>query len=531
MSKNDIPAHIKPYLSDKYYYDPSDARKVILFIENFLYFFNGQFAGKPFVLMRWQKELIEKVYGIKTVHTHLRRFKTVYCLIPRKNAKTTTMAAILLYELVCGEGMNQECYTAANSREQSSLILNIMKGLIHASPYLSKLLKIQKNQIHNPKTGSFIKTLSRDGKTVHGTNPAIFVYDEIAFAPDDTLYESLATGQGAQKEPLAILIGTASPNKSGWGYSLYEYAKKIEKDESINESFLPIIYAAEEDDDWKSQKVWEKANPSLGETITLDYLKQEFIKTKEFPSYVNSFKLFYLNMHVDSDDAWIDSNSWNKCADDSLSIDDFTGDSCWIGIDLSATNDLTAVVAVFEREGRFFVFPKPFVPVNSLETKERIHKVPYTQWADDGYLTATHGNQGMVVDYDAVAEHIDWLREHFDVQSIYIDPWASAAFINLLKNEHMDLLIMTRQGYGTMSKITTETEKLVIADKLVHPNNPVLNWNVMNVVLESDAAGNVKPSKKKSVNKIDCAVAMIMACGGAVADLCLEEGDAEVLFL
>jgi phage terminase large subunit-like protein len=312
---------------------------------------------------------------------------------------------------------------------------------------------------------------------------------------------------------------------------MYLYAKKICDNPNINENFLSIIYGAADDDDWESEEVWEKCNPSLGTTITLEYLREEYNKTKEFSSYINSFRLFYLNQFVDNESAWLDSGTWLAGGDDNLNISDFENEPCWLGVDLSSTNDLSVIVTVFEREQELYVFPKIFVPYNSLETKERVHKVPYRDWENGGHITATTGNEGLVVDYSAMTAHIDELAEHHDIQSMYIDPWSSAAFINMLKTEYMDKLVMTRQGYATMSPLTTETEKLIIAGKLHHPNNPCLNWNVENVVLEIDPAGNVKPSKKKSVSKIDGAVAMVMAVGGAYAELNLDGGEADVLFL
>jgi phage terminase large subunit-like protein len=522
--------HILPYLGKDYYYDEKAAQRPITFIENFLVLFDSQFAGQAMKLMEWQRQLIQKTYGIKRKENDKRRFRTVYCLIPRKNSKSTTIAALLLYELVCGNSFSSQNLLASNSREQASILLNIMKGFIQSSPYLSKILEVHKNQITHKKTNSFIKTVSREGSTVYGSNPKVFCYDEITFAPASDLYDSLSTGQGAQHEPLAFLIGTASPSKSNWGYTLYEYAKKIHDNPSINEAFLSIIYGASDDDDWKSEETWYKCNPSLGTTITLDYLKQEFIKTKEFPSYEASFRLFYLNQFVDADNTWIPSELWEECVED-IYMEEFKGQPCWIGLDLSTVNDTTALVTVFEREGTFYAFPKAFVPANVVENKERKHKVPYRSWVNGGHLTETLGNQGMVVDYQAIVDYIDELREQYDVQSIYFDPWNSTSMINLLENNHMDVLVQMRQGYKTLSPLTKETEKLITSKRLKHPNNPVFNWHIQNVVLEMDAAGNCKPSKKKSANKIDLAVACIMAVGGASADLYLDEGDAEVLFL
>lgn len=531
MSEHEIPEHVKPYLNDRYYYCVKSAAKPIAFIQNFLYFFDGLHAGERFKLLPWQIELIQKTYGIRRKENGLKRFKTVFILLPRKSAKSTTVAALLLYELVCGDQLYAQNFLAANARKQASYLLDIMKGLVAASPQLRRIVEIQKNKLLNKKTKSFIETVSREGTTVYGSSPKTFVYDEITFSPSEDLFQSLSTGQGAQKEPLSFLIGTASPSKVNWGYSMFEYAEKIYNNPELNESFLSIIYRLPEDLDWKDENNWYIANPSLGESVTIDNLRDEFQKTKDFPSYESSFRLFYLNQFVADGDSWIPDSTWKENADDSIDITDFAGEQCWLGLDLANVDDLASLVAVFYKDEKFYVFPFIFVPNESLEKKAKRHKVDYLSWEKRGYITPTYGNNGLVVDYQALVDKISELRDNFDVQALYLDPWNSTAFVNLIEADHMDIVVMVRQGFKTMSPLIKESEKIIISNRMVHPDNPVLNWCIGNSVIEMDPAGNVKISKKKSTGKVDATISMVMALGGAAADLAEGEYDTSILFL
>jgi phage terminase large subunit-like protein len=270
-----------------------------------------------------------------------------------------------------------------------------------------------------------------------------------------------------------------------------------------------VIYAAGERDDWTSPKTWRKANPSLGKTVALQYLREECLKAKQTPAYQNTFRRLHLNQWTTQEERWLDLAKWDAC-DGAVDLEALRGRECYAGLDLASTTDIAALVLVFppaaEGEG-YAVLPRFWVPGENLHERGLRDRVAYDAWARDGFLEVTAGN---VIDYRAIREEVVALGERYRIQEIAFDRWGSTAISTDLQDAGF-IMVQFGQGFASMAAPTKELLKLVLGGSLRHGGHPVLRWMSDNMAVEQDAAGNLKPNKAKSRQKIDGMVALIMA--------------------
>ena len=476
------------------------AERAIRFIENLTHVKN-EWAGKPFKLMPWQREFINKLFapGIRNG----------FLFIPRKNGKTDLMAALLVYILYTRQGI--EIYSASNDRAQASITFDRAAAMIRADGTLKKLCRIldsQKTIKH--RNGSFYKALSSEAYTKHGYSPTVVVVDEYHESETSELFDVLKSGMGASQLPLMLVTTTAGATvEHSPCYQLYQYAKRVAADPSIDPSFLPVIYECP-DDKWEDENNWRTANPSLGTTVTLEFLREEYNRAKELPSEQAKFKRLYLNLWSDSDIAWLPVEHWQACGSLPVDAQALKGQECWAGLDCAATTDTTALALMFPQgEGWAGLFHF-WLPKAGIHAREDRDKVPYQLWADQGYLTLTEGN---VTDQASIRAKINELAGIYQITEIAVDRALATQLIVQLNDDMPGRVIPFGQGFLSMGNPARELEKLVISHAMAHGNNPVLNWMARNAVAEIDAAGNVKPTKAKSRGRIDGVVAMLMALG------------------
>ncbi len=279
---------------------------------------------------------------------------------------------------------------------------------------------------------------------------------------------------------------------------------------------MPAIWAAKKDDAWDDPEVWHRVNPSLGETTELSFYEKECAKAKALPSYSNAFRRLYLNQPTDQMARWLPMDMYDEC-ESPFTLQELKGRHCFVGLDLSSTLDLTALVLVFPRDkdegGGYDILPHFFVPKENIEKRQRNDGVPYVTWAEEGYLTATDGD---VVDYSYIRKKINNLGLHYDIREIAIDRWNATQVAVWLQEDGFNVAFFG-QGYRSMSAPAKELEAMVMSKKLRHGNNPILRWNASVVASEQDASGNIKPSKKRSNERIDGVVATVMGIGRATA--------------
>jgi phage terminase large subunit-like protein len=470
-------------------------------------------AGQPFALQPWQRDYVATLFGWKRPDG-TRRYVESLGAVPRKNGKTALCAGLALYGLVAEGQVNAQIYSAAMDRDQASAIYRWASRMTLQSPHLMKRLNCidSTKRITFRQTGSFYSALSGDANTGHSKKPYMVLFDELHTQRNRGLYDSLQTGMGSTVNRLFISITTAGWDRESICFKVWQHARRVRDNHGAEfPYFLPMIYELEDKDDWNDEGVWGKCNPNLGVSIGRDFLREEYAKAKQSPAFENTFRNLYLNQWVEQAIRWLPMDAW----DDAGEMPDLEGETCWAGLDLSATTDLTALSLVFRvGEDKYAVIPHFFIPEDTARDKEREDRVPYREWAKQGLVTLTPGRQ---VEFAFIVRKLVELRDKYNIQEIAADRWGLAPLLAPLQNEGFEV-VEFGQGFASMSGPAKELEKLVIGRKLLHGGNPVLRWNAGNVAIQRDAAENIKPVKDKSTGRIDGIVATIMGLGRAVAD-------------
>jgi phage terminase large subunit-like protein len=303
-------------------------------------------------------------------------------------------------------------------------------------------------------------------------------------------------------------ISTSGYDRHSLLWELYDYACKVRDGILTDETFLPVIYEAPKEADWLDERVWRAANPALGDFRSLEEMQIAARRAKEIPAQENAFRRLYLNQWTEQADRWLPMHLWDACKEP-IDWSEFGGRTCYVGMDLSSTRDLTALVAVFpDGDGWFDVLPCFFVPRDTLAERTRRDRVPYDLWEKQGHLVVTNGN---VVDYEAVRAKLHEWAKMFDLKEIAFDPWNARDLVSRLTETDGFTCIEIRQGYASLSGPTKGLEKAVVGRMLRHDGHPVLRWNISNVAIEQDPSGNIKLSKKVSTERIDGAAALVNA--------------------
>lgn len=467
----------------------------------------GPFAQQPFNLRPWQRRILAQLF--KTNRDGRRQYRTCLLMLPRKNGKTELAAALAIYFLLFDGEIGGEVYSAAADKDQAALVFNVAAQMIRNDPELEAQCEIvdsQKRIVHR-KSGSFYRAISAEAYSKHGFNASIVIYDELHAAKTRELWDVLSTSQGARSQPLMIAITTAGWDRHSILWELYAHAKKVRENPSLDPTFLPILYEAPIDADWTDEAVWRKANPALGDFRSLEEMRIACARAKEIPAQENTFRRLYLNQWTEQAARWIQLTAWDACMveRDRTAL---RSRRCYVGLDLSSTKDLTALVAVFPDDDGFDVLCQFFVPKESIQERVRRDRVPYDQWERDGFLVATPGN---VVDYDYIRRTlIAWAYE-FDVKEIAYDPWNATDLVTRLSEQDGFTCVPMRQGFASLSAPTKSLEKAILGKTLRHDGHPVLRWNISNIAVEQDATGNLKLSKKVSTERIDGAAALVNA--------------------
>lgn len=497
------------------YYDKEYADFAVAFIESLCHT-KGTWAGKWFELMDWQEQIIRDLFGILKPNGY-RQFNTAYIEIPKKNGKSELAAAVALL-LTCGDGEQRaEVYGAAADRQQASIVFDVAADMVRMCPALNKRVKIlasQKRLIYEP-TNSFYQVLSAEAYSKHGFNVHGVVFDELHSQPNRKLYDVLTKGSGdARMQPLFFLITTAGTDTHSICYEVHQKAQDIIDGRKIDPTFYPVIFGADDTEDWTSPKVWKKCNPSLGETIGMDKVKTACESAKQNPGEENSFRQLRLNQWVKQAVRWMPMDKWDKCAF-AVNEEQLEGRVCYGGLDLSSTTDITAFVLVFpplDEEDKYVILPYFWIPEDTLDLRVKRDHVPYDVWERQGYLQTTEGN---VIHYGYIEKFIEKLGERFNIREIAFDRWGAVQMVQNL--EGMGFTVVPfGQGFKDMSPPTKELMKLTLEQRIAHGGPPVLRWNMDNIFVRTDPAGNIKPDKEKSTEKIDGAVAMIMALDRAI---------------
>jgi len=401
-------------------------------------------------------------------------------------------------------------------------VFDVARRMVEMTPALLKRSKIMTagKRLINYDNAGFYQVLSAEVASKHGLNVSALCLDEVHAQPNRNLYDVLTKGSGdARTQPLFFLITTAGNDKNSICFELHTKAKDILTQRKYDPSFYPVIYGLEPDEDWHDEKNWFKANPSLGETIQIDRVREAYQEALRNPAEENIFRQLRLNTWVSSTVAWLPEQVFDR-GNIPIDYEALRGRDCYGGLDLSSTTDISAFVLVFpprDENENYVVLPHFWLPSESLDVRVRRDRVPYDIWNKQGLFHLTEGN---VIDYNAIERTICELGQQYHIMEIGIDRWNATQLMINLQGDGFTM-VPIGMGFKDQSPPMKELMKLFLAGRITHGGNPVLRWMAQNVVAETDAAENIKPSKAKSQDRIDGMVALIMAIDRAVRHACV----------
>ena len=519
-----------PFAVDRelYRFDPVTGQLVIDFFEQVLKHVKGEKGGQPFLLERWQKSFNANLYGWKNIDTTLRRYREAFLKVGRKNGKTPIAAGVSLFSLVVDDEPGSEIYCAAADSDQAALVFEHAAGMVFQDKDLTERLDVfgatgggQRKSIVYPERYSSIRVLSAEAKTKHGLNANLVIIDELHAQPNRELVDVLTTAVGARRQPIILHITTSDYARESICNEKDAYAHKVRDGEIDDPAFLPAIYEADKKDDHRAIATWRRANPNLDVSVKREYIEREFKRAEETPSYLNTVLRLHLNIRTQLDIRWLDLEAWDRGGADAPDpvawrarmLEELRGARCAGGLDIGSVRDLTALVLFFEDESSddesyialpWFWLPEPQARLR--DTKE----APYLTWIRQGFIETTDSE---TLDYDALRRDINALGDDFGIFELAIDRMFQGDQLMMQLAGDGFEMVPFGQGFYSMAAPSRRFEELVIGGKIRHGMNPVLRWMAMNAAAETDAAGNVKPSKKLATERIDGIVAEIMALG------------------
>lgn len=500
--------------ADGYDWSPPHARHIVDFFGDCLVLTSGAKAGQPFKLERWQADWLATLNGWRDRNGN-RRYQEGLYATPRKQGKTEIGAGVAIYMLGPDGEQRAQVYSAAKTRDQASMVYEPAAIMARTSQVLARRFTItpSRKQISFEPTASYYRALSADAGAAHGLNPHCVLFDELHNQTSRDLYDALKSGQGARANRLFLSLTTAGHGRETICREVWTLAQQVRDGVAKMPRFLPLIYETPPDADWTSEDVWRAANPNCGVTVPIDFYREEFLRAKETPAYENTFRNLYLNQWTEQAVRWLPMDRWDACGVEPIDEAALAGRECWAGLDLSTTTDLTAFALAFPlADGSVVLLCKFWRPEGTTDSAIRRDHVDYRDLARRGLITLTPGS---VVDHDRVRNDILALRDRYRIEEIAFDPWNATQMMTQLRGDGLTV-VEHRQGFGSMSGASKEFERLVVGGTLRHGGNALLRWNAANVAIDTDPAGNIKPTKAHSTGRIDGIVAAIMACGRAV---------------
>lgn len=477
----------------------------------------GKKSGQPFDLMPWQACILYMLYGWRRKSNGLRRFRKLYCKVARGNAKTEFLAGIGTIGFLFEGEKDSEVYWVATKKDQAKIGWGRQKAmterLLADEPELKNLITVAAHKIFTKQGLGWVYYLGQDSDTEDGGSPYYALVDEFHAHPNDEMLNVIESGMGKRDDPLTAIITTAGYKPAGPNSLFLKACKNVLSGVLENEELLAFVYELDPDDDWKDEANWVKANPSIGVSVNLDSLRSERNKvvTQGLSKEID-FKVKNLNIEYQSQDGWIPDDLWQK-NEGVIDEEDLRGRLCFGGLDLASVSDTNAFCLFFPKRHEdephvlkwWFWLPRDTVELRS-------QHVNYPQWVRDGWITATTGWDN-VADYRQIRSDMLEAAALYDIESVQFDRWNKMAIVPDLVEDGLNM-VEFGQGYGSMSTPSKTFERMVLSQECNTGGNPVARWMNGNVFIERNPAGDIKPNKKKSSEKIDGIVAAIQAVGG-----------------
>ena len=490
---------------DKYEFKPDKVHRVVNFISK-LKHFTGKHNGKPFDLLDYQYWMICNIFGFYYPNTDRRVINYLYIELARKQGKTALAAAIALYMLVADGENGSEIEMVANSAKQAKICFDLASNFLSSIDKKGKYFKRFRDKIKFDKTKSFLQVLSSDASGNDGYNSYCFILDECHEQKDSKLWDVMVSSQGMRENSLGIIITTAGFNKFGFCYNYRQSCIDILNGLKENDSQFAAIYTIDNDDDWGDSTVWKKANPSLGHTVFESYLQQQVNNAKVNTSLEVGIRTKNFNQWVSSADIWI-NNDLLLQSSENLDMNTFQGCTAYLGVDLAAVSDMTAVSCMIPYNDKLYFKTWYYLPQSCL--LENSNAELYKEWKRKGLLTITPGN---VTDYDYVLADILRLTNYVYIDKIAYDSYNATQWAISATEQGLPLEPYS-QALWSFNKPTKELERLIRMNKVIIDNNEITRWCFSNVSLKSDHNENIKPVKTEAQQKIDGVISMIEALG------------------
>lgn len=512
-------ADLKDASTRGYVFDLALVERAIGFFRDVLHLNGGEYEGKPYLLLDWQAFIIGSIFGWVNAEG-VRRFRTAYVETAKGSGKSPLAAGVGHYGLVADGEARAEIYAAATKKDQAMVLFRDAVAMRDLSPDLAS--RLQKSGVGENvwnlaylAKGSWFRPLSADdGQS--GPRPHIALLDEIHEHKTNAVIEMLKAGQKGRRQPLQFGITNSGSNKQTVCWELHDYGAKVAAGQIIDDSFFPFICSLDEDDDpFKDEKCWYKANPSLKDGLPgLRYLRDQVREARGMPSKEALVRRLNFCEWTEAVSPWISADSWRNCKDENFDVQLLQGRRCFGGLDLSSTQDLTALALLFEpvEQDPYWRLKVDFwLPGDGLAQKADKDRVPYLKWRDDKWLTALPGK---AINKMAVLQRVVEITSSYDLQGLAFDRWRIEDLLMLADQEGFALpLIPFGQGFKDMAPAVDSFEAMLVDETLRHDGNPVLNWNAANAVVTTDPAGNRKIDKQKATGRVDGLLAAIMAAG------------------
>lgn len=502
--------------SEKYYFDAKAAERPIKFIERYLCHYEDRYAGQPFLLLDWQKQVTRDIFGWKRRDNGLRRFREVYLEIAKGNGKSPFITALALYVFFAEDQEGQHLLSIATDFKQANITFDMAKKMIQASPQLLKKVEIKQYEIRFPSRNSKWEIVSGTAEGKHGFRPNLVLADEAHEWDNRKLYDNVTSNLLKRSEPLMIVATNAGSDRQSICYELHTRAERVLKGESKDDTLYPVIYAADAKDDWGLETTWVKANPSLGHTITADALRLEYIKARENPALEARFRRLYLSQWVQGSSRWLDMDLWDAATEPHhASLRELP---CYLALDLSLKDDLSSIAAVWVGPKDLYVKVWTYVPRMSARKYEDQDSIPFTAWANEKYVRLLKSD---TVDDGAqrrIGRFIKQLAKNYQVKALAYDRWKANALITRLERDGI-ICLRVAQNFEGIGPAAVELERRLKAGTIYLPKNPCLRWQASNVEVIADKYGNIRPVKEaqkgeyagRRGSKIDGIVSIIIA--------------------
>ena len=489
----------------KYEFRKDKVEKVVNFISH-LKHYTGKHNGKPFILQPYQLWIVASIFGFYHKGTDKRVCNYVYIELARKSGKTALMAAICLYMLVADGENGSEVELVANSAKQAKIAFDMCSKFLGSVDKKDKYFKRYRDSIKFDKMSSILQVLSSDASGNDGYNSYCFLLDECHEQPDSRLYDVMCSSQGMRVNPLAMIITTAGFNKFGFCYSYRNTCLNVLSGVAEDDTLFSAIYTLDDEDDWTNPEVWVKANPSLGVTVSKDYLEKQVQKAKINTGLEVGVRTKNFNQWVSSMDIWINNDLLLESSKP-IDLSSFSDCTCFVGIDLASVSDLTAFSVMIQKEDVYYFKTFYYLPQTALDGNSNSEL--YKEWNRKGYITITPGN---VTDYDYVLKDLMKVASIVPIEKIAYDSYNATQFAINATEQGLPLVPFS-QALWSFNRPTKDFERLIKSKKVVIDNNEITRYCFANVSLKWDHNDNCKPIKQEAMQKIDGVISILEALG------------------